>query len=82
MNVFVSAGSFTLICQSEGYENYIHNELVTITDNQTTTLNFSLIPDGISGEIILSESFEGTQFPPNGWTETIVEHDYGIAPDW
>ena len=78
----ITEGSYTLYCQADGYENYVHEESVLVENGQTTTVNFSMIPDGISGEIILSESFENALFPPTGWTETIVEYNYGTAPDW
>lgn len=41
-----------------------------------------LILNYISYAQILTESFEGEIFPPAGWSETIVEHGYGIAPQW
>ena len=34
-------------------------------------------------QTLVEESFEGAAFPPDGWTETMVEvAGYGTDPDW
>ncbi len=42
-----------------------------------------MMASGAQTQPLLEESFEGTEFPPGGWTETPVEvAGYGFDPDW
>ena len=47
-----------------------------------TTLFILVFANNFLFSQILSESFEGELFPPDGWTETEVTYSYGTHPDW
>jgi hypothetical protein len=64
----VQAGTYSVTCSALGYVTLTQNNVV-VTNNQTTNLNFFLHQSGV----VMDESFEGTTFPPTGWTQIITD---------
>jgi len=80
-SMVVPAGSHTVSVTAAGFAPAQQTGVVVVT-GQTTTVNFTLSPTGL----VLTEGFEGTTFPPTGWTQTITDtgaaNTYGVTPTW